>query len=379
MERFLARQPIFDRNQKVVAYELLFRSGLQNLFPQVDGDQATKQVMADSFLLFGIESLTRQGKAFINFTKNILMQGYAELLPKKQTVIEILETMPAEPEVLEMLATLKNKGYTLALDDYIFQPEHRPFLDLVDIVKVDFRDIPQEKRAALSKGLAAKGIKLLAEKVETQEEYQEALDSGFSYFQGYFFAKPIMVSRKDLPGIKTHYLRIIKEINAPEMSFDKLADLIGKDVSLSYKLLQYSNSAAFRLRAEVTSIKQALARLGEKEVRKWATLVALSDMAKDKPDELIMSSVVRAKFSEQLAGYTGLTDRGRRPLPDGAILAVGRHHRQASGRDSVRASPSRRPERSPDRNPKRPAPHPGDCPGPGKRRLGRTGPRRQSL
>ena len=309
MERFLARQPIFDRRQKVVAYELLFRSGLQNLFPQVDGDQATKQVMADSFLLFGIESLTRQGKAFINFTRNILLDGYAELLPKKQTVIEILETMPAEPRVLKALRDLKRKGYTLALDDYIFQPEHRPFLDLVDIIKVDFRDIPRDKRAALTKGLAQKGIKLLAEKVETQDEYQEALDSGFSYFQGYFFAKPIMVSRKDLPGIKTHYLQIIKEINAPEMSFDNLADLIGKDVSLSYKLLQYSNSAAFRLRREVTSIKQALARLGEKEVRKWATLVALSDMAKDKPDELVMSSVVRAKFSEQLAAPAGLAER----------------------------------------------------------------------
>ena len=309
MERFLARQPIFDRKQSVVAYELLFRSGLANLFPQVDGDHATKQVMADSFLLFGIENLTRQGKAFINFTQSLILDGYAELLPPDQTVIEILETMSPEPKVLKALGQLRKKGYTLALDDYIFQPEHRPFLELVDIVKIDFRDIPREKRMALNRGLANRGIKLLAEKVETQEEYQEALDSGFSLFQGYFFAKPILVSRKDLPGLKSHYLQIIKEINAPEISYDSLTDLVGKDVSLSFKLLQYINSAAFSLRNKVTSIKQALALLGEQEVRKWATLVALTDMAGDKPDELLMSSVVRAKYSEQLAASAGMADR----------------------------------------------------------------------
>ncbi|MEW5721769.1 MAG: HDOD domain-containing protein [Thermodesulfobacteriota bacterium] len=305
----MARQPIFDRGLKVFGYELLFRSGLANFFTHTDGDMATSRVIADSFLLFGLEELTGGAKAFINFTRNLLLQDYALVLPTQVSVVEVLETVEPDPEVLAACRRLKDRGYTLALDDFVFQEKYRPLIELADIIKVDFLSSSPEEIETLARNFRSSGHRLLAEKVESHQDFQKALDFGYAYFQGYFFSRPAIVSRKDLPAFKIHHLRLIQELNAPEMDFNGLTRLVESEVSLSYKLLKYINSAAFGLRAKVASIKQALTLLGEIEVRRWASLITLTEMASDRPAELVVTSLTRARFCELLAPPAGLAER----------------------------------------------------------------------
>lgn len=308
MEQFIARQPIFDRNKKVFAYELLFRSGLDNYFSHVDGDQASSKVIANSLLLFGVEEMTGDAKAFINFTRSLLVKDYAISLPSQWVVVEVLENVEPDEEVVASCAKLKNNGFILALDDFVYDPVFEKLLDLADIVKVDFMVSDLEERKKLAETLLPRGIKLLAEKVETQQEFEEAMEMGYSYFQGYFFCKPVILSRNDIPVFKLNYMRILKLANEPDFDFDLLADTIGAEVSISYKLLKYVNSAAFGLRREVTTIKHALTMLGQKEIKKWVSLLTLSGMATDKPLELVVTSLIRAKFCELIAQSAGMAD-----------------------------------------------------------------------
>lgn len=308
-EHFVARQPIFNRTKQVVAYELLFRSGLANYFDHVDGDQASSRVIADSFLLFGIEEMTGGAKAFINFTRNLIVDESILALPKQYTVVEILETVEPDISVLKAVTKLKKAGFELALDDFVYDAKFEPLLKLADIVKIDFLNTDETGRRQLAKAFLPRGIKLLAEKVETNEEFRQAMDMGFVYFQGYFFSRPVVVSRKDIPAFKLHYLKILKEINQEEIDFRKLAPLIEGEVTLSYKLFKYINSAAFGLPQKVTSIRQALNLLGENEVKKWATILMLSGMASDKPLELVVTSYVRGRFCQLIAKEAGLAER----------------------------------------------------------------------
>ncbi len=309
MERFLARQPIFDQRQRIFAYELLFRSGLDNFFDHPDGDRATSQVIANSFLLFGIDTVTGGARAFINFTRRLLVEDYATALPQKATVVEILETVEPEPEVLEACRRLKQRGYTLALDDFVYEPRFEPLVELADIVKVDFMVSGPEERREMARAFIPRGIKMLAEKVESREEFQEARDMGYDLFQGYFFSKPVIVARRDIPASKLTYLRMLAELNAPHTSYRRLSRIIEGDVALSYKLLNYINSAAFGVRNPVNSIRQALALLGLREIRKWSSLMLLGSMSAGQPDELMVLSAVRAKFAELLAPLAGLEER----------------------------------------------------------------------
>lgn len=309
VEQFIARQPIFDVRLKVYAYELLFRSGLDNYFSHHDGDQASASIIVNSLLLFGMETMTGGSKAFINFTRKLLIDGSATLLPKQITVVEILEDVEPDDAIVAACQKLKHQGFTLALDDFVAAPKFEPLIKIADFVKVDFLDTSPEQRAVLAKDLVPRGVKLLAEKVETQEEMHEARDLGYTYFQGYFFAKPVIVSRKDIPSNKVQQLQVLQEINRPDMDFKELARLISSDVALSFKLLRYINSAAFSLLTEVSSIEQALNLLGEREIRQWASLITLASMGQDKPAELVATSVVRATLAEALAPKLGHTEQ----------------------------------------------------------------------
>jgi c-di-GMP-related signal transduction protein len=310
MQRFVARQPIFDLKMNVYAYELLFRSSLDNFFDRnMDSDSATSHVIADSFLLFGIESLAEGHKTFINFTRNVLVNNYAALLPKSCVVIEILENIEPDDEVMTACQTLKDKGYTIALDDFVSEPKYAPLLDLADIVKVDFMISPLEERQRLAETLIPRGIKMLAEKVETREECEQARDMGYSYFQGYFFSKPVIIAQGDIPSDKTNMLRLLKEVNEPDIDFGRLADMIRAEVSLSYKVLRLVNSAAFGLRSKINDLHRALGFIGESGIRKWISLLAMTNMAGDKPSELVVISLVRARFFELLALKSRLKNR----------------------------------------------------------------------
>lgn len=297
----VARQPIFDVNLNVVGYELLFRSNLINTYTGTDGDRATQDVIANSFLLIGIETLTNGKRAFINFTANSLKNNIAAMLSKELVAIEILEDITPDEKIIHTCRKLKRDGYVLVLDDFVFKREFLPLIELADIIKIDFRATPHAERQQLIQHLQRYPIKFLAEKIETHDEFKEAIKLGFTYFQGYFFCKPLVISGKNLPGYKVNYLHILQEINRPELELKQIETIIRRDVSLSYKLLRFINSPLFGFKNKISSLQQALALLGHKEITKWVSLIALQGIGKDKPGELILRSLIRARFAENLA------------------------------------------------------------------------------
>ncbi len=309
MEHFIARQPIFDTKGKVYAYELLFRSGLHNYFDSDDQDHAAASVIANSNLLFDLNQMTGNTKAFINCTRRVLLEEMMTTLPRQQAVVEILEDIEPDDKLIAACRKLKEQGYIMALDDFVYHKNFEPLLELADIIKVDFllSDVDEQRR--LAQMMIPRGIKMLAEKVETHEVYEQAKEMGYQLFQGYFFAKPVIISRKDIPTNKIQFLRILKDVHAEDVDFKKLAQTIQSEVSLSYKLLKLINSASFALRHKVTSILQALSLLGLREIRSWVSLLSISSMADDKPAELVVSSLIRARMCEQLAQSCKMGDR----------------------------------------------------------------------
>ena len=310
METFIARQPIFDLHQKIYGYELLFRSSFDNFFRHPDPNQASSKVLADSFFLMGIQLLTGGKRAFINITREMLVQDYLFLIPKDRVVVEVLETVTPDAEVVAACRKLKRAGYLLALDDFTWGESWEPLVQLADFMKIDFLSAGKEERESLIRRFSSSGIHFLAEKVETQEAFREASQAGYRYFQGYFFSKPRIISGKDISGFKAHYLRILQEIHHPELDFHQMEELIKREISISYRLLRYINSAFFGLRSEISSILQAMVLLGEKEIRKWISLILLAAMGEDKPEELVVQAVIRAKFCELMAHRVGLDHRG---------------------------------------------------------------------
>ncbi len=302
---FIARQPIFDKAQNIFGYELLFRSGLENFFDtNLDQDYASSKMLMDSLLIFGFDELTRGKMVFLNFTRKVLLSDITFLLPKQTTVVELLEDVEPDKEVISAFEKLKKKGYTLALDDFEYQDKFLPLLNLTDIVKVDFTLTKGTERLNVIKKIDNPNIKYLAEKVETIEEFNQAKEMGYSYFQGYFFSKPVIVTGTDMPAYKLNFLQIIQELYNPNVSIGNIEKILMRDVSLSYKLLRLINSAAFSLRKEVYSIRHALNLLGIDELKKWISLMALSQVGDDKPEQLMITSVSIAKFSEIIAEKT---------------------------------------------------------------------------
>lgn len=309
VRKFIARQPILNRDQKVVGYELLFRSGLEDYFSCDDPDRATSSVVIDSFLLFGLKMLTGGHRAYINFTQGLLSQQYATLLPKEQVVVEIVESVHPEPEILSTCKEMKSAGYLVALDDYAPGDGREPLIPFADIIKVDFRAIPTDVRKSLVKAYSNRTRKMLAEKVETREEFREAAKLGYEYFQGYFFCKPELVSGWDIPAYKLNYLCLLREVHKEEPDFLEVERIVKLESSLCYKLLRFLNSVAFYFKQEINSIRHALLLLGVNELRKWVSLVALAGLGNDKPEILVVNSIVRARFCENLAPALKLQNR----------------------------------------------------------------------
>ncbi|TDJ03705.1 MAG: HDOD domain-containing protein [Caldithrix sp.] len=310
MEVFVARQPIFDRKQKVFAYELLFRSGFeQNFFDNSDGDASSKQVLTNSFLSIGMDTMTNGKKAFVNFTRKLLLDQVASIFPKDLMVVEILEDIEPDDEMVSACKKLKDLGYLLVLDDFVFAPGYENLINLVDIIKVDFIQTQGTERGTVIHDVGASRIEYLAEKVETQEDFEQAVDLGYSYFQGYYFSKPQIIAGHDVPAHKLNYLQILNEINQPEVDFDELEKVFKQDLSLSYKLLNYMNSVHFGFKNKIRSIKHALSLLGIDESKKWLSLFALQIIGKDKSEELLSMSLIRANSCEMIAPLIGCKNR----------------------------------------------------------------------
>lgn len=310
MQVFVARQPIFDTRRRVVAYELLFRSGMDNWFPAgTDGDHASSRVIADVLTTFNLHALTGGKKAYVNVTRRVLCEGLYSVLPPKRTVVELLETIEGDAEVVAAVRAARAAGYEIALDDFVESPTMAPLVALAHVLKVDFMATGPEERRRIRERTRHHRITLLAEKVETEADVRDAEQAGYTLFQGYFFQRPEMISRQDIPPSKLTYVRFLRELQAPTLNFDGLEGVIKHDVSLSVKLLKFLNSAAFGWRSRVTSLKQALVLLGERPFRKWASLVAVIGMTGDRPPELALVSLARAKFCETLCPLSGITGR----------------------------------------------------------------------
>lgn len=314
--KFVARQPIFDREKNVIGYELLFRTGFDNFFDiNSDQDHATSKTLLDSFILFGMKELTGGKRGFINFTQKMLLRDIPFSFPRDFLVVELLETVQPIPEIISACEKLKYDGYLLALDDFHFHIDFEPLFPYLDIIKVDFIETPAEERGRIIQRISdnikdeTNKIKFLAEKVETIEDFNHAMELGYTYFQGYFFSRPRIMITRDIPSVKANLLRLLHKIHNPGITVKELERIIKRDVSLSYKLIRFINSASFGLPVEVRSIMHALNLLGLYELRRWVSLLALSQLSDDQPEELMTSSIVRARFCEVLAQHIGMKDQ----------------------------------------------------------------------
>jgi len=302
MHFYAARQPILDKNKNLFAYELLFRDSIDNVFPDIDGDEATSKMIEASQFNMGISEFTGNKPAFINFTLETLNQGYPEMLSPEEVVVEILETIKPGKKLLALCKDLHQKGYTLALDDYEHQSVWAHFYPFIKMIKID---IQQSSIEDIKQVIAAiqdhPHIELLAEKVETYEEYNQMLQFGFDYFQGFFFAKPEMVKTKSLSPSQMAMAELLYETSKTEFDLNSITGVFERDVSLSYKLLRYANSAIFRRRSEISTIKQALVIFGASELKRFIGLMFAVTANPDKPTELIKLAMTRAKFCELVA------------------------------------------------------------------------------
>ncbi|RZM80326.1 EAL domain-containing protein [Pseudoalteromonas rubra] len=299
---YAARQPILNKNKELVGYELLFRDGLDNVFPEIDGSEATSRLIEGSQFNFGLEDLTDNKPAYINFTLETILKGYPTMMGREQLVVEILETVQPGKRLLSAVQDLKAKGYTIVLDDYQHQKVWRHFYPFIDQIKIDMLTTDVATIEEIKEAIAPfKNIELVAEKVETHEQYQQALELGFSYFQGFFFAKPEVVQSKTLPPSEMALAELLYETSSVDVDLKRITQVFERDVNLSYKLLRYSNSAAFKRRAEISTIKQALVVLGNQELKKFLSLLFASQVSSEKPLELVRLSLTRARFAELLA------------------------------------------------------------------------------
>jgi len=302
---FVARQPIFDRNRKVWGYELLFRSAAsQTRFDGTEATSATRQVISNGMLSIGFDKLLRGKHACINFGREMLLQDLYTSLPHQTTVIELTEDIEPDTEVVAAVKRMRAQGYRIALDDFRACPQMEPLIALANMIKVEMFT-PKPQQEAMVREFHDRGIRMLSEKVETDVDFRWALRAGYDYFQGNFFSCPVVMRGQQIPAIKLHCLRLIQEVHRAELDFTRLTTMISEDVSFSYKLLRYANSARFGRETKIHSIRRALVVLGEYGIRKWVSIAALPTIAADKPGELMRKSLVRARFCELLAQASG--------------------------------------------------------------------------
>lgn len=302
MYTYVARQPILDLAKKTIGYELLFRDGPKNTFPLVEPEEATSRLLSDHFLNFYCNA-TNDKLGFVNFPQQSLLNLVPTLFNPDNLVVEILEDCLPTPELLVAIKRLSKLGYKLALDDFEPNQEWTPFLPYIDIIKLDIRTTPILKAKLFIRHCGKYNIQFLAEKVETYEEFEQAKDAGFMYFQGYFFSKPEMLQQRTIQPNRLSIMKLYKDISAPTVDFDAVEKHITRDVSLSYKLLRFVNACSI-IDKPITSFKQALVYLGETKLRQFISLVALAHATQQKPQSLYTLSIHRAKLCELIVTKT---------------------------------------------------------------------------
>ncbi len=296
---FIGRQAIFDREMATYAYELLYRESDSGGVSVTDGEMATSRVMLNAFVEIGLENVVGPHPAFINLTRSFFTDAPHIPFEKSQVVLEVLEDIEVDQRLVATVAKLSAEGYRIALDDYEFGSHWEPLLPYASIIKVEVPAVDPQRIEEQVRQLQKYDLKLLAEKIETEEEHQRYLELGFDYFQGYYFSRPQIIKGKRLPENKLVILQLLTSLNDPEVTIDALDRLISQDAALSYKILRHINSAAAALPRKLDRIGEAVVYLGLRQIRTWAHLIILSQTS-DKPQELLYNALVRACMCEQL-------------------------------------------------------------------------------
>ena len=297
---YVGRQSIYDRDFNVTAYELLYRSSSRNYVQIDDHSSATAELLSNVFTSIGFDDLVGDKPAFINMPREFLVGDYPIPEIHANIVIEILEHVEPDEEVIEALLALKKRGYTLALDDYIFDAQHEPFLNIVDIIKLDVAEIGIERLSEKVHQLKQYDVQLLAEKVETESEVEQCFAMGFDFFQGYYFSYPKIVSGRKISGSQISIVELANQLHQSNVDVSQLTELISHDVALSYKLLRYVNSAMYSFEREITSIDETVFILGLDTLVRLVHVVMAGSFGEDSAD-VLESALVRALMCEALA------------------------------------------------------------------------------
>lgn len=298
--RFVARQPILTSDEKVFGYELLFRDGIEDFFHSSDSNEASRNTL-DTSMLMGLNVLCDGRRAFINCTREVLLKEYVTLLPSSHTVVEILESVEPDDLVVAACQRLKESGYMIALDDFSLADTRERLTEFADIIKVELKQTTPEQQLQMIQKYGPWRCRMLAEKVETREDFLGARKAGFVYFQGYFFRRPELMQAREIPANRLNYIRMMQAVSRPELDVREIENVIKGEASLCYRLLRYLNSAAFGFGSEIHSVRHALSILGEREVRRWIRLVATLGAGQHACSELVLSALVRARFCELLS------------------------------------------------------------------------------
>ena len=300
MDSYIARQPIFDKSYNVMAYELLYRSANKNCADVVDGNSATRQVLSDAITLYGLNSLADSKRAFVNFTSDLILDELPKLASPESIVVELLEDIDFTPEVLERVRELKKDGYILALDDYTGDPSFDEVINLVDIVKVDFMLTSLEEREDIASRLKGK-VTLLAEKVETSEEFERAREMGFALFQGYFFSKPTVFKNKVEDISATSFAMLMNELCSEDCDINKCTEYVCQDAVLLYRLMRRVNTLAYSPSNEIISVKSAIVMMGLNNFKHWLILVFARSNNRSYSKELPREAFLRGVWAKNLA------------------------------------------------------------------------------
>lgn len=319
----VARQAIYDDQKRVFAYELLFRDGVSNCFPDICPDQATSSMIAESHLSIGVESISTNKPAFINFHQDTILYRFPSTLDPLNVVIEIVESVDLSPEFIKACEHISNMGYKLALDDYDFSDAWDPLLPLVRYVKIESELIDLNNTDVLKKLDRLKSLNktLIAEKVETHEAFEAFKAAGFDYFQGYFLSKPELVKHKNVAVSTSSVIELVGISSDPDFDFDKVNAVCEKDLGLTYKLMRFINNPMINKRNKIDSLHHALRYLGAIELKKFIALLAIANLKGNKPDDLIFASLVRAHFCKLLGVAMRLNDNP----PSSYILGLFSH------------------------------------------------------
>lgn len=310
MLAYVARQAIYNQQKETFAYELLFRDGIKNCFPDISPDEATSSMIAGSHLSVGVENITANKIAFINFHQDTLLYRFPSTLNPLNVVIEIVESVEVTPELKQACMHISNLGYKIALDDYDFGSHWEPLMPLVNYIKLEVELVDLNNPAVIQKisDFKSKGIKLIAEKVETMEEFNRFKEAGFDYFQGYFLSVPEVVQHKNIEVSVNALIELVNISVSNDFDLDKIKEIFERDVGLSFKLMRFINNPSMNKRQSIDSLSHALKYLGQIEIKKFIALLALANLKGEKPKELVSISLARACFCKKISKEMGVPE-----------------------------------------------------------------------